>query len=120
MNALVKKFAKDHFPDAKSDLFACFIERGYFAGEDDGDCSVDDTIQLGCSCSRTRSFEECSLSKRPSRRLFNSSITRFFESAIVPVCTFVSAEAATTTGYEASFIKLSAFDGAENPAPEDA
>ena len=28
MNALVKKFAKDHFPDAKSDLFACFIERG--------------------------------------------------------------------------------------------
>ena len=27
MNALVKKFAKDHFPDAKSDLFACFIER---------------------------------------------------------------------------------------------
>ena len=29
MNALVKKFAKDHFPDAKSDLFACFIERGY-------------------------------------------------------------------------------------------
>ena len=29
MNALVKKFAKDQFPDAKSDLFACFIERGY-------------------------------------------------------------------------------------------
>lgn len=29
MNALVKKFAKDHFPYAKSDLFACFIERGY-------------------------------------------------------------------------------------------
>ena len=29
MNTLVKKFAKDQFPDAKSDLFACFIERGY-------------------------------------------------------------------------------------------
>jgi type II restriction/modification system DNA methylase subunit YeeA len=28
MNAIVKKFAKDHFSDAKSDLFACFIERG--------------------------------------------------------------------------------------------
>ena len=25
----MKKFAKDFFPDAKSDLFACFIERGY-------------------------------------------------------------------------------------------
>ena len=29
MNALLKKFAKDNFPDAKSDLFACFIERGF-------------------------------------------------------------------------------------------
>ena len=29
MNALVKKFAKDQFPDAKSDLFACFIKRGF-------------------------------------------------------------------------------------------
>ncbi len=28
MNALVKKFTKDNFPDAKSDLFACFIKRG--------------------------------------------------------------------------------------------
>ena len=28
MNAVVKQFAKDHFPDAKTDLFACFIERG--------------------------------------------------------------------------------------------
>ncbi|MDD5403802.1 MAG: BREX-1 system adenine-specific DNA-methyltransferase PglX [Sulfuricella sp.] len=29
MNAIVKKFAATHFPDGKSDLFACFIERGY-------------------------------------------------------------------------------------------
>ena len=36
MNALVKKFAKDHFPDAKSDLFACFIERGFTLAKDAG------------------------------------------------------------------------------------
>ena len=36
MNALVKKFAKDHFPDAKSDLFACFIERGYTLAKEVG------------------------------------------------------------------------------------
>ena len=36
MNALVKKFAKDHFPDAKSDLFACFIERGYTLAKNAG------------------------------------------------------------------------------------
>ena len=36
MNAPVKKFAKDHFPDAKSDLFACFIERGFTLAKDAG------------------------------------------------------------------------------------
>ena len=36
MNALVKKFAKNHFPDAKSDLFACFVERGYTLAKEAG------------------------------------------------------------------------------------
>ena len=36
MNVLVKKFAKDHFSDAKSDLFACFIERGYTLAKNAG------------------------------------------------------------------------------------
>ena len=36
MNVLLKKFAKDHFPDAKGDLFACFIERGYTLAKDAG------------------------------------------------------------------------------------
>ncbi len=36
MNALVKKFAKDHFPDSKSDLFACFVERGYTLAKEFG------------------------------------------------------------------------------------
>ena len=36
MNGLLKKFAKNHFPDSKSDLFACFIERGYTLANDGG------------------------------------------------------------------------------------
>ena len=36
MNAVVKQFAKDHFPDAKKNLFACFIERGYTLAKDAG------------------------------------------------------------------------------------
>ena len=36
MNALLKKFAKHHFPDAKSDLFACFIKRGFTLAKDVG------------------------------------------------------------------------------------
>ena len=36
MNELVKTFAKVHFPDAKNDLFACFIERGYTLAKEVG------------------------------------------------------------------------------------
>ena len=36
MNPLLKKFARDHFPDAKNDLFACFIERGFTLAKDAG------------------------------------------------------------------------------------
>ena len=31
---ILKKFLKDHFPDAKSDVFACFIERGFTLAKD--------------------------------------------------------------------------------------
>ena len=33
---ILKKFLKDHFPDGKSDLFACFIERGFTLAKDAG------------------------------------------------------------------------------------
>ena len=36
MNARLKKFAKDILPDARRDLFACFIERGYTLAKDLG------------------------------------------------------------------------------------
>jgi len=36
MNAPLKRFAKDYFPGAKNDLFACFIERAYSLTNDEG------------------------------------------------------------------------------------
>jgi len=36
MNTLVKKFARENFFDAKNDLFACFMERGYTLARDKG------------------------------------------------------------------------------------
>ena len=36
MTTFVKKFAMERFPDAKSDLFACFIERGYTLAKNTG------------------------------------------------------------------------------------
>ena len=40
MNATVLKFAKVYFPDAKNDLFACFIERAYTLAKDIGRTSM--------------------------------------------------------------------------------
>ena len=36
MNAPLKKFAKDFYKDAKADLFACFIERGFTLAKPEG------------------------------------------------------------------------------------
>ncbi|MEF8731488.1 MAG: BREX-1 system adenine-specific DNA-methyltransferase PglX [Candidatus Accumulibacter meliphilus] len=36
MNSVVKTFTQDHFPDAKQDLFACFIERSYPLAKNSG------------------------------------------------------------------------------------
>jgi type II restriction/modification system DNA methylase subunit YeeA len=40
MNSEVKKFTKDQFPDAKNDLFACFMERSYTFAKINGYCSM--------------------------------------------------------------------------------
>ena len=36
MNSLLKKLVRDHFPDAKGDLFACFIRRGFTMAKEAG------------------------------------------------------------------------------------
>ena len=36
MNFLIKRFASDHFANAKSDMFACFIKRGYTLAKKQG------------------------------------------------------------------------------------
>ena len=63
MNALVKKFAKDHFPDAKSDLFACFIERGYTLAKDAGHNAMV-TMQSWMFLSSFEKMRERMLSKK--------------------------------------------------------
>ncbi len=40
MNGLVKKFARDHFPESKDNLFACFIERGCMLASDTGQNAI--------------------------------------------------------------------------------
>ena len=49
MNPLLKKLAKDHFREAKSDLFACFIERG-FSLANGGGTTPWSQCKAGCSC----------------------------------------------------------------------
>lgn len=68
MNALVKKFAKDHFPNAKNDLFACFIERGFIQAKEVGHNSMV-TMESWMFLSSYESFRLSVLKKHTLRSL---------------------------------------------------
>lgn len=67
MNALLKKFAKDHFPSARSDLFACFIERSYSLAKNLGNIAMV-TMRKSCSSLHTRGCVSDCFERRPSQR----------------------------------------------------
>ena len=114
MNALVKKFAKDNFPDAKSDLFACFILRGFDLVSKNG--------RLGVVAPYVWMFIATYLELR-RKVIENSRLTSLiqleynaFEPACIPVATFTVARCHVDS-YRGSFIKLSDFRGHQNQAP---
>ncbi len=111
MNVQLRKLAKDNFPRSRSDLFAiateCFLELAKPTGF------------IGLMTPFTwmflNSFEDLRnhlLDLRTLRSLIQPEYHAFFESAYVPVCTFVF-QNCHTSNYNASFIKLGDFYGAE-------
>lgn len=111
MNVQLRGLAKDNFPRSRSDLFAiateCFLELAKPTGF------------IGLMTPFTwmflNSFEDLRnhlLDLRTLRSLIQPEYHAFFESAYVPVCTFVF-QNCHTSNYNASFIKLGDFYGAE-------
>lgn len=115
MNALIKQFAKDYFPDAKSDLFTCFIERDLTFSKPRG--------RLGFMSPFVWMFISSHEDLR-TRLIESETITSLiqleysgFEGATVPICTF-TLQNSHVNGQRGSFIRLSDFRGADNQGPK--
>jgi len=114
MNSLVKKFAKDQFPDAKSDLFACFFERCLILSKYAG--------RIGVVAPYVWMFLS-SYAKFRAKMLDDTSLAGLiqleynaFEPACIPVATFVLMRRHVKR-FVGSYIKLSEFKGHQNQAP---
>ena len=111
LNEILKDFAKDEYPDSKSDLFAMFVERIMNMVLKNG--------FIGLMTPFTWMFLS-SYEKLRKNILSNSTITSlirpeyhaFFESANVPICSFTLLNNALPE-YKGTFIDLKDFYGAE-------
>ncbi|MFT6905275.1 MAG: type II restriction/modification system DNA methylase subunit YeeA [Oleiphilaceae bacterium] len=111
MNTQVKKFAKDNFPNTKSDLFAVSTERFLALSRPAGYTG----LMTPFTWMFLKSFETLRgiiLESKTIKSLIQPEYHAFFESAYVPICTFVT-QNIHVSGYEGSFIKLADFYGAE-------
>jgi len=115
MNPELKAFAKKHFPDVKSDVFAMFIIRNLEFAKDNG--------QLGFMTPFVWVFIS-SYEKLRDRLITEEIISTLiqleysgFDGATVPICTFTLTKG-RIPDYTGSYIKLSAFKGHKNQAPK--
>ena len=108
MNSVVKEFALDHFPDAKSDLFACFIQRSVEFTKAEGQIGiVAPYVWMFISAYenlRARLIAETSLASLVQLE-YNA-----FEPACIPVATFALMRS-NVKNFVGSYIKLSEFKG---------
>ena len=111
MNTLVKKFAKEHFPDSKSDLFAVSTERFLLLAQPAGFVSLM-TPFTWMFLKSYESLRTLVLEAKTLQSLIQPEYHAFFDSAYVPVCTF-TIQNLHTSNYSASFINLSDFYGAD-------
>lgn len=114
MNALIKAFAQEHFPQAKSDLFANFILRTLAQTSDCGSFGIVSPFvwMFLASYEKLRShlLDEATLSSLVQLE-YNA-----FEPACIPVAAF-TAMRQHVRSYSGEFVKLSSFTGHQNQAP---
>lgn len=115
MNAELKDFAKQNFPDSKSDLFAMFIERNLALTTERG--------QLGFMSPFVWMFI-ASYERLRMILIDHATITSLiqleyggFAEAVVPICTFTLAKR-HIRNYVGSYVRLSDFRGPQNQAPK--
>ncbi|MFH1953080.1 MAG: BREX-1 system adenine-specific DNA-methyltransferase PglX, partial [Pseudomonadota bacterium] len=111
MNGLLKKFAKENFPNSKPDLFAVSTERFLLLAKPSGFVGLM-TPFTWMFLKSYEAFREIILDTQTLHSLIQPEYHAFFDSAYVPLCTFI-VRSGHSADYIASFIKLSEFYGAE-------
>jgi type II restriction/modification system DNA methylase subunit YeeA len=111
MNSSLKRFAKETFPQSKSDLFAVSTERFLELAKPTGFIGLM-TPFTWMFLSSYEAVRAALLDRKTVHSLIQPEYHAFFDSAYVPVCSFV-AQNSHTPGYNAAFIKLADFYGAE-------
>lgn len=115
MGKWLSDWVKKSYPDVKSDLFSCFIERNLRLSEDGG--------QLGFMTPYVWMFIG-SYEKLRAKLIEETTITSLvqleysgFAGATVPICTF-TLQKGRVPGYLGGYVRLSDFVGASNQAPK--
>ena len=111
MNSSLKKFITDNFADAKSDLFACFIERGIEFGKPHARSGfMSPQVWMFLSSYeelRTRLIDQTTITA-----LVQPEYNAFWDSAHVTICSYIIWKSHIRE-YEGTFIRLTDFYGAE-------
>ena len=111
MNPVVKKFVKDYFSDAKSDLFSCFLERGFTLARDYGHNAMV-TMQSWMFLSSFQAMRERFLSEKTIITMAHLGARAFgsISGEVVQVTTCVLKNGCRN-GYKPTFFRL--LDGGE-------
>ena len=115
MNGLVKKFAKNSYPDSKTDLFSMFIERAKYLTKIFGRAGVV-APYVWMFLSSYERFRNGIVRGASIANLIQLEYNAF-EPAMIPVATFTIINC-PLADYSGKYIKLSEFKGHMNQAPK--
>lgn len=115
MYGLLKKFAIDNFPEGKSDLFACFIERSYEMAKNAGSVAVV-APYVWMFISSYEKFRKKLIRETNVATLIQLEYNAF-EPACIPVATF-TLQRGSVRDFVGSYIDLSEFKGHQNQSPK--
>ena len=115
MTSHVKKYIQDFYPDAKSDLFACFIQRSLSLVSESGQVGIV-APYVWMFLSAYQTFRENFLNETLITSLVQLEYNAF-EPACIPVAAFTFCRN-HVPNFSGSYIKLSSFKGHKNQAPK--
>jgi type II restriction/modification system DNA methylase subunit YeeA len=111
MNGRLAAWAKDHFPKSKADIYAMFIERIFDMLKPNGYAGMM-TPFTWMFLSSYEMLRRKTISEYIISTLVKPEYHSFFESAYVPICSFVALKQSNTS-FKGAFIDLEQFYGAD-------